>query len=199
MSDTENVIEFPDVVVDDHAVGEVPAPPTPNYHTVLEAWRAVLRPALTLRTTEKVSPQYATKMIQSYPELTYVLTEEVRVRYYEKLVVLMKILDDVIDSDDECLNQATAVEDVAENSEHYRQLILDWNLQFLKWELEWSCGDDDAAIEIAALAEAHKMFFGDRGLLPHLESIQFQYTEADQQALADALNAYRDEYFAEEK
>jgi hypothetical protein len=165
--------------------------PNPVQHTVLEVWAHTLAPAEQLA-KQPVSPQYASKMLQSYPGLTYASTQQVHDRYFEMNAVLRGILEAEIATDDECLTYLDdPLLDKVENSKHYRNIIRDWQLQFLRWELEWDCASDDAAVELAALGETHKMFFGDQGLLPFLESIKFEYTEDDQRQMYEALEELR--------
>jgi hypothetical protein len=47
------------------------------------------------------------------------------------------------------------------NSVHYLNILFTWQKQILSWELDWDCTADDAAIELAAIVEVHKMFFGE--------------------------------------
>ena len=73
-------------------------------------------------------------------------------------------------------------------------MLTDWQLQFMRWELEWETTDPKAAVQLGAMSEVHKMFFGQMGLVPYLASINFdeQYTEADQTALAEALTSLKE-------
>ena len=63
-------IELPDVPDDLSELGE--AQPQAPYRTLLEVWRAVLEPAVTgeMR-TDPISPQWATKMVTTYPGIGF--------------------------------------------------------------------------------------------------------------------------------
>lgn len=190
----EGIIEFSDQDLKDLEQLGVTGGDLPEFHPVLHVWRAVLEPARELR-KEKVTPQYASKMVQSYPGLTYPDTAELQDRYYAKVIELLEILEFEIGSDAECLSPASPEEDVAENSDHYRAMLLTWQQAFLQWELEWTCTDADAAIELAAISEVHKMFFGQTGLTAFLDNIKFEYTEADSASLSQALDEQRARFF----
>ena len=81
---------------------------------------------------------------------------------------------------------------MAENSGHYKNLLMTWQLAFLAWELAWECTDPHAVAELAAISEVHKLFFSDTGITAYLDNIRFQYTEADRDDLTAALNELRE-------
>ena len=164
----------------------------PNFHPILQVWREVLKPARDEQ-ARKVSPQYANRMIQSYTGLDFADMNDLRDGYFGKIIELLEILEAEIATDSDCLSYSTPEEDVAENSVHYKQLLTDWQLRFLQWELDWTCTDENAAVEIAAISEVHKMFFGPTGLTAFLDNIRFEFTEADQAELSAALEALRGE------
>jgi hypothetical protein len=163
----------------------------PEFHTVLEVWREVLSNGPEL-SKEKVTPQWATKIVSGYPGITFADMEDVQARYFGKIAELANVLDLEIKSDKDCLTYSTFEEDRVENSHHYKNLLRDWQLSFLQWELDWSTISHDAAVELAAISEVHKMFFGPTGLTAYLDNIQFEFTEQDQQDLAEALMELRD-------
>jgi hypothetical protein len=166
----------------------------PVQHTILEVWREVLAPAQKLA-GEKVTPQYASKMVATYPGLTLADCREVQARYYAKIGQLAEILDLEISSDPDCLSYLDAPEeDAAENAYHYKGLLITWQQLFLQWELEWTCTDPDAAAELAAISEVHKLFFGPTGLTQHLDNIRLEYTEDDAATLAEVLQEQREAY-----
>jgi hypothetical protein len=186
----EETLEQPDEI-DDELAEILDKPPEPEYHTILEIWREVLLPANELK-GEKVSPQYATKMVSMYPGMTYRDVPDLQERYYDKISELLKILKAEIRKDADCLTWTNAADDATYNTEHYKDLLRDWQLRFLAWELDWDTRSSDAAIELAAISEVHKMFFGQTGLTQFLDNIKLEYTEADQAALAEALQELRE-------
>jgi hypothetical protein len=163
----------------------------PDFHTVLEVWREVLKNGPELA-KEKVTPQWATKIVSQYSGIGFVDMEDVQTRYFGKIAELANILDIEIKSDKDCLTYTTFEDDKIENAHHYKNLLRDWQLTFLQWELDWETVSHDAAIELCAISEVHKMFFGPTGLTAYLDNIQFEFTEQDQQDLAEALLELRD-------
>lgn len=163
----------------------------PVFHPVLEVWREVLRPAAA-EASKKVTPQWASRMVASYNGLTYPEMNEVRDRYYGKIQELAAILDFEISTDEDCLSYDKPEEDAEHNSHHYKNLLMQWQLAFLQWELDWDCTDEHAVAELAAISEVHKMFFSQTGISAYLDQIRFEYTESDQAELAAALEELRE-------
>lgn len=163
----------------------------PEFHPVLEVWREVLANGPELA-KEKVSPQWASKIVATYAGVAFKDMEDVQAQYFDKIAELAKILDLEIATDAECLTYRSPEVDKEENAAHYKNLLRDWQLTFLQWELDWNCRDPYAAVELAAISEVHKMFFGPTGLTAYLDNIQFEFTEQDQTDLAEALMELRD-------
>jgi hypothetical protein len=184
---TDPIIDQPikDSAIADFIDGE------PSFHTILEVWREVLRPAQDSR-TERITPQWASRICSKYDRLKFSDMPEFRDRYFGKIAELEDILHAVIASDDECLNQATAEEDVQHNSAHYIQILTDWQIAVLGWELDWDCTDPSAVAELAAISEVHTMFFGDVGITSLLDQIQFEFTDLHRDALGMALLNYKE-------
>lgn len=161
------------------------------YHTILEVWREVLKPARAER-TKRITPQWANRICTTYREISFADMLEFRDRYFDKITELEGILLAELDGDDECLKFATPEEDVEFNTHHYMNILIDWQKAFLTWELEWDCADPDASIELAAISEVHRMFFDPNGLTALLDQIKFEFTDADRDLLADTLQELRD-------
>jgi len=195
MSDAQSETTFSD---DDIAALEAVGITTdelPSYHSILEVWRTVLGNART-EIEARITPQWATRIVSSYAELRYADMPEFQRRYFGKIIELLNLVEDQIETDDECLNITSPEEDAEHNARHYKEVLLAWQQRYLQWELEWSPADEHAAVELAAIAETHKMFFGQTGLTQQLENIRFEYTEADQQVVHDALRAQAEAFEA---
>lgn len=104
---------------------------------------------------------------------------------------MTEILQAIIDADENCLTYTQPEEDLEHNNQNYKNLLLEWQLQMLRWELDWDCTSSDAAIELAAISEIHSQFFGETGLTSFLDNIQFEFNEADQQVVLDAFTELR--------
>lgn len=157
------------------------------YHTILEIWREVLRPAAN-EMTKRVTPQWATRVVNQYHGLTYKDMPAFRSEYFGSILQLAQILDAEIETDDECLKYISAEEDVEHNTHHYLNVLFAWQMQFMQWELDWDPAAPDAAIKIAALGEVHKMFFDPQGLTALLDEIKFEFTDTDRDTLGELLN-----------
>jgi hypothetical protein len=161
------------------------------YHTILEVWQTILAPARD-QIGAAITPQWANRMVQTYPQVTYADTPALADMYYERIGVLADILASQILGDSEALKVLDAAEDLETNHIHYLQVIVDWQKQFLQWELDWRPDRSDAAIDIASLSEVHKMFFDQTGLLSLLEQINFEFTDGDRDMLAIILQEMRE-------
>jgi len=162
-----------------------------GYHTILEVWREVLKPAQTER-TKKITPQWANRIVTTYNGLSFSEMPIFRERYFDKLAELEGILHDEIASDDECLNAATPAEDVEANTFHYLNVLINWQKAFLAWELDWECTHSDASIELSAISEVHRMFFDQNGLTALLDQIKFEFSDQDRDLLAAELQELRE-------
>lgn len=161
------------------------------FHPILMVWREILKPARD-ELEARITPQWASRIVASYKDVAYADMPTMRDRYYGKIIELLEILEAEIATDDECLSYTTPEDDVENNSQHYRNLLRDWQLRFLGWELEWDCTDPKAGTELAAISEVHKAFFGETGVTQYLDNIRFEYTERDQTELAEALAALKE-------
>lgn len=164
------------------------------YHSLLEVWRVVLEPARSgeMR-SDPISPQWATKMVTTYPEIRFSDVLAIHHGVFDMAGELGQILDDEIATDDECLKVPSAEEDAIENAEHYRNVLTGWQIHLLQEELMWEPQDLDAAVKLAILSEVQQMFLGQTGLVAHLDSIGFQFTEGDQAELQAKLSDAKDQ------
>lgn len=173
----------------------IAAPGVPEgapFHPILMVWREILKPAHD-ELGKRITPQWASRIVASYQDVSFTDMLDMRDRYYGKILELLAMVDAEIASDPDCLTYTTPEEDVAENSEHYKNLLRDWQVAFVKWEIEWDCTDPKAGVELAAISEVHKAFFGQSGLTQFLDNIRFIYTEEDQAELAGVLEALKEE------
>lgn len=162
-----------------------------SYHSLLEVWSVVLAPVVSER-TKRPTPQWTNRIVGTYNGIAFKDMIDFQESYYDKVEELRQILAYHIEEDDEALNVMSAEEDLEHNGTRYKQVLIDWQKAFLLWELAWDCTDASAAVDLAAIAEVHKMFFNENGLVALLEQIQFQFTEQDQAELAAELQALKD-------
>lgn len=173
-------------IVTDEAIENLLDGKEPTFRPILFIWREVLRNAHREKDS-KVGPSYASRIVQSYAGVGFGAVELVKDLFFEHVLQLLSILEAEIDGDEDCLTYTTPQEDREHNGHHYKNLLLVWQQAILSWELDWETTDPDAGARLAAISETHQMFFGQTGLTAHLDNIRLEFTEADQQLLAEAL------------
>lgn len=171
--------------------------PEVDYHPVLKVWMEVLKPEV--RESRKgITVQWATMICGKYPQMTYAQVPAFHDRYFELLDEIYAELAEIVAADEDCLKYTTREEDLEFNSGHYKELLLQWQIVLLNAELSWDPRLEEAAADVAAMGEVYTFLFGERGLTGHLEAIQLDFTDADQEELRAALEAHKAE-FGEEK
>lgn len=190
---TEGVVESDGFEVTDESIQDFIARggEAPSFHPILKVWSEVLSNA-DGELNAPITPQWASRITASYRELNFADMPAFRDALFSKLVRYREIVDAVIAADDECLNLHTPEEDLEHNAGHYRDILLDWQLELLGWEMAWECTSPNAATELASLSELHKMIFGEVGITAFLDNIKFQLDQADQDAMAEALQAKKE-------
>jgi hypothetical protein len=167
------------------------------YRTLLEIWRALLAPAVEGEMSKQpISPQWAVKMVTTYPGVGFTDVEAIHYGVFNMAAELAALLDAEIDEDDECLKKPSATEDAQENAVHYRNMLAAWQIYLLTEELAWHPSAKGAAVDLAILSEVQQMFLGQTGLVAHLDTIGFQFTEDDQAELQQRLNDAREAVLA---
>ena len=164
---------------------ETPTIPEVQPITVLETWLKVLGTADIGDDEPKVSMQFASHLIRSYPELKFRDLKAVDARFREKLLDFRDILQAEVDGESAALKRMAT--DAVDNRHLYLNAILGWQQSTVEWERNWDPSDVNAAIEFAACAEAHRFALSPMGLLAHLEAIGLEFGPDDEQAVIDAV------------
>ena len=164
---------------------ETPTIPEVQPITVLETWLKVLGTADIGDDEPKVSMQFASHLIRSYPELKFRDLKAVDARFREKLLDFRDILQAEVDGEPAALKRMAT--DAADNRHLYLNAILGWQQSTVEWERNWDPSDENAAIEFAACAEAHRFALSPMGLLAHLEVIGLEFGPDDEQTVIDAV------------
>lgn len=168
----------------------------PQFHTVLEVWREVLAP-VSAEKHARITPAWANRITSSYRELDFADMRAFQEIYYDLHIELLGLVHAEIATDPDCLSYTTPEEDAAENAAHYKQLLIDWQKVILRRELEWECDSPTAAVELAAISEVHKFYFGapgQQGITAYLENIKLEYGDEDQVEMRVALDEVRAEF-----
>ena len=164
---------------------ETPTIPEVQPITVLETWLKVLGTADIGDDEPKVSMQFASHLIRSYPELKFRDLKAVDARFREKLLDFRDILQAEVDGEPAALKRMAT--DAADNRHLYLNAILGWQQSTVEWERNWDPSDVNAAIEFAACAEAYRFALSPMGLLAHLEAIGLEFGPDDEQTVIDAV------------
>ena len=164
---------------------ETPTIPEVQPITVLETWLKVLGAADIGDDEPKVSMQFASHLIRSYPELKFRDLKAVDARFREKLLDFRDILQAEVDGEPAALKRMDT--DAVDNRHLYLNAILGWQQSTVEWERNWDPSDVNAAIEFAACAEAHRFALSPMGLLAHLEVIGLEFGPDDEQTVIDAV------------
>lgn len=164
---------------------ETPTIPEVQPITVLETWLKVLGTADIGDDEPKVSMQFASHLIRSYPELKFRDLKAVDARFREKLLDFRDILQAEVDGEPAALKRMAT--DAADNRHLYLNAILGWQQSTVEWERNWDPSDVNAAVEFAACAEAHRFALSTMGLLAHLEAIGLEFGPDDEQTVIDAV------------
>lgn len=170
----------------DEDVAVITDAPIPSYNSLLKVFAAVLGGAEEERKSS-ISPAYAQRITGRYSEIKFADLPRFHDAYFDKIEELHQILLFELSAAGETAEVEDAEEDLAMNSDHYKNLLLQWQLAFQLWELEWSPTSEDAAVDLAATGEAFNMFFGQTGLTQFFGEIGFELTEDDQQLMADTI------------
>lgn len=164
---------------------ETPTIPEVQPITVLETWLKVLGTADIGDDEPKVSMQFASHLIRSYPELKFRDLKAVDARFREKLLDFRDILQAEVDGEPAALKRMAT--DAVDNRHLYLNAILGWQQSTVEWERNWDPSDVNAAVEFAACAEAHRFALSPMGLLAHLEAIGLEFGPDDEQTVIDAV------------
>lgn len=163
------------------------------YNPVLKIWQTLLSAAQNVR-NESITPQWAVKVTQDYPQLSFADMPFYRDMLYNKIDLFKEVLNIEIESDDECLKVISPEEDLERNGRLYLNVLILWQKLILTWELDWNCEDPDAAVELATIADVHKMFFADNGIVALLEEIKFEMTDDKRELLTEELEELKNGY-----
>lgn len=157
----------------------------PAKHTILKVWKEILS-NVDKSAAEKVSMDMALRLLRSYPFLTMAHTHEVHQELHEILAEARNILDVVLEQHPKAIDQVE--DDGQSNREAYLNIVLLWQQMLQERQREWDPRNDFAEAEAAGYVEAFSMLVGQNGLLPQLDSIDFQPKEEELTAIQDALN-----------
>lgn len=164
--------------------GEAPDNEGPSKHTLLEVWTAVLA-NIEKSMESKVTMQEAMKVINEWPKISVQEVPAYHWAYHSNLLMFRRILEEEISSDSKCFKHIE--DDAVRNKHHYLNLLLAWQIQSMEWEVNWDAKTNDAHIWLAAHVDSVNMILGQKGLIGHLDQIDFELSDDDQEKLTEAL------------
>lgn len=166
-------------VADLNSIG-IDVPESGKKFTLLETWRELMK-STDISRAAHVEPGDAALMLRKWPFLKVQDIPAYQTALHDILDEARALVDFEIEADDEALGR---VDDDAEgNKEHYLNLLLSWQLLIQHHSLDFNVADDDAHIQLAAIADAHNMLLGENGLVGHLDAINFNFTEQESEEL----------------
>jgi hypothetical protein len=161
----------------------------PEFHTILEVWQTILDGA-EKSSREQVGPGYAARVTAQFPQVQVQQMNTYRDMYFAKIADMKAILDAEIATDKKALSYDNKTDDGVENATHYKNILLQWQQQFVQWEQNFDV--EHAALDLGTMSEVHTFFFSQEGLVSYLGEIDFEYTEDDQLLVQDALREMRE-------
>lgn len=170
---------------------ETPSAEQENYISVLEVWKNVLD-NVDDDAANKPTFHQGLRLINTYRDVHYKDIPLLLTLWREKVSAMRDIVAEAIEIGD--LEVANEAEDRTVNDAAYRQIITEVEKLSADWEDRFDFTHPDAAIEAASIPEAYQVFHGNQhnpGLVAHLATIGFQFTQEDQEALVELLAEHR--------
>jgi len=169
--------------------GNVPEKDAAPMRTVLELWQELLKSIEPSR-AERVSPQVASKIVTSWPHMTFQEIPGYFVMYHDYLAELRDILTAEIEEHPEALERKE--KDATENAQNYYNLLLLWQCAVVVWETDWDTSQPAAGPRMAAMADATDFYLGQGGLVAHLGRIGLKMDDEDSEVFRVALQEWKD-------
>lgn len=154
----------------------------------LRVWRDVLS-NIEAAMDERVPMNVAAKIVAAWPQIVFQETPKYHQRYHELLLEARMLLQGVIDDNPGCLDHV-GDDDVVENYQLYKTLVINWNIRLDELEQQWDASAMNSHIEFAAIVDVRGFLFARTGLAGHLEAIGFTL---DSDEIIDAIQTARGE------
>lgn len=162
--------------------------------SLLEVWRELLSNIEQVRAAP-IPVLIAHKTVTTWPKLSYQDTAVYHDMYHGILLSVRDVLDKEISEHENCL-QWVGTEDLEHNGKIYKALLIQWNLMFDDLERTWRAEDPLSHIQVVAMVEARAFVFTDTGMVGHLGTLGFEWSNED---FMNALEQARQNDSEEEK
>lgn len=156
--------------------------------TLLKLWLTVLGD-IEASAAEEIELGIAFKVVSSWPFLKFQETQRYHELYHDYLLDVRELLRATVNDHPGCEDH-TSQDDMTENYEIYKTLVIGWNLLFDDLDGSWVATDKESHIKAAALVDARGMIFGGNGLAGHLDARGFTMDFAE---IEHAIRANRGE------
>ena len=157
------------------------AAPDTVEHSLLKVWTEVLSNIEAAMDT-KLSMVSVNSITRAWPQIKVQEANAYHWAYHSNLLVMRRILEEVVASDEDALGR-TGSDDIEKNRKHYLELLTEWQRQIVRWEQDWDPTDEEAHVWLAAYLTVGEFFFGDQGLIRHLDLRGFKLSDDEAKAI----------------
>lgn len=157
---------------------DIPMPPKPSDHTVLEIWSTVLQ-NIEGGEDERVTTNNAFRLLMTYPFLVPGDLPFYYRIFYATLKQYRDLLDYEIVGDENCFNWTLPPDDASHNEHHYRNLLVNWQRLALQMRMDWDCEGPFPGAALAALSDAQSFMLGEKGIVNLLGQIPLGFDQGD--------------------
>lgn len=165
-----------------------------EYHSILRVWKAYLDPAEAAAEKPPTMDWVAIIMTNwSHVISDFKQMRAIQRHYFRIVADAKRVLDELIESDPECLDITTKEEDRERNKDHYRHMLLEWQKVLLVEQSNWDADDPEAAENFVALGEVQNQLLGRNGLANLLGVIELPWSEEEQAELSQEIFEFRQE------
>lgn len=155
---------------------------------LLEIWENVLS-NVDESASGEIPINVALKVIGTWPFLSVQDTAKYHVIYHDILAEGRDRLHEVLKKHPD-YKSFVGDDDAPNNHEAYLEVLVLWHNLLDGHEASWKAADEDAAVWVAAIADARGFFFSQVGLAGHLDTIGFHL---DDDEFVSAVKASREE------
>ena len=160
----------------------------PLDYTILKVWKEILS-NIEAGQAERISPVVANNILSQWQRLNFGDLQLYWELYHRVLAGYREVFHEILKANPDAIDQVE--NDATENRAVYFEIIKEWTRYARAQETEWDVSDRHAGVKLAAMLDASKFFFGPMGIIQQLlqPQVGFEWDEADQIALEDALSA----------
>ena len=159
-------------------------------YSVLETWTELFL-NVPIVAKERVTPGLASFISGTWPKISFQETPRYHAIYHERLAEVGLALSEIL-KDDTVRAKAfknVGPDDAEHNGHLYDGVLLEWQKLITTWESQWRAEDPESHIIAAVIADIHKFTLSPSGIVEHLSSIDYRYTDECKAAHSEVLTA----------